>query len=157
MRVEHKTCSTICGTPFQVILNQNNLTGLAEWVREGQNMAQNAACAVNPMQNYWLRSLIEPPEWPKDTRNGPQTISPIDLSFFPGSLTNLGASRGLQSQKFCISTRPSLSHILTFPDPQLPKTNNNHRYNTHVTARYHCYTFPTIGFLIGRIIWSKKC
>ena len=51
VRVEHKTCSTICGTPFQVILNQNNLTGLAGGVREGQNMAQNAARALNPMQN----------------------------------------------------------------------------------------------------------
>ena len=37
-----------------------------------------------------------------------------------------------------------LGHILTFPDPPLPKTNNNHQYNTQVTARYHCYTFPTI-------------
>ena len=53
--------------------------------------------------------------------------------------------------------RPSLGHILTFPDPPLPKTNNNHQYNTQVTARYHCHTFPTIWFLIGRIIWSKKC
>ena len=49
VRVEHKTCSTICGTPFQVILNQNNLTGLAGGVREGQNMAQNVARAVNSM------------------------------------------------------------------------------------------------------------
>ena len=102
MRVEHKTCSTICGTPFQVILNQNNLTGLAGGVREGQNMAQNAAHAVNPIQNCWLWSPVEAPKWLKDTRNGPQIISPIDLSLFPGSLTYLGASRGLQSQKFCI-------------------------------------------------------
>ena len=102
VRVEHKTCSTICGTPFQVILNQNILTGLAGGVKEGQNIAKNAAGAVNPMQNCWLRSPVEPPKWPKDTRNGPQTISPIDLSLFPGSLTYLGASRGLQSQKFCI-------------------------------------------------------
>ena len=49
VRVQHKTCSTICGTPFQVILNQNNLTGLAGGVREGQNMAQNVARAVNSM------------------------------------------------------------------------------------------------------------
>ena len=102
MRVEHKTCSTICGTPFQVILNQNNLTGLAGGVREGQNMAQNAARALNPMQNCQLRSPVEAPKWLKDTRNGPETISPIDLILFPGSLTYLGASRGLQSQKFCI-------------------------------------------------------
>ena len=49
VQVEHKTCSTICGTPFQVILNQNNLTGLAGGVREGQNMAQNVARAENSM------------------------------------------------------------------------------------------------------------
>ena len=102
MQVEHKTCSTICGTPFQVILNQNNLTGLAGGVREGQNMAQNAAHAVNPMQKSWLRRPGEAPKWLKDTRNGPETISPIYLILFPGSLTYLGASRGLQSQKFCI-------------------------------------------------------
>ena len=52
--------------------------------------------------------------------------------------------------------RPSLGHILTFPDPPLTKTNNNHQHNTQVTAKYHCYTFPTIWFLIGRIIWSKN-
>ena len=102
MQVEHKTCSTICGTPFQVILNQNNLTGWAGGVREGQNMAQNAARAVNPMQNCWLRSPVEAPEWLKDTKNGPKTISPIDLRFFPGFLSYLGASSGLQSQKFCM-------------------------------------------------------
>ena len=65
-------------------------------------MAQNAALAVNPMKKCWLRSPVEAPKGLKDTRNGPQTISPIDLSLFPGSLANLGASIGLQSQKFCI-------------------------------------------------------
>ena len=102
VRVGHKTYSTIRGTPLQVTLNQNNLTGLAGGVREGQNMAQNAARAVNPMQNCWLRSPVEAPKWLKDTRNGPQTISQIHSSLFPESLTYLGASRGLQSQKFCI-------------------------------------------------------
>ena len=51
VRVEHKTYSTICGTPVKVFLSQNNLTGLARGVREGQNMAKNAALAVNPMQD----------------------------------------------------------------------------------------------------------
>ena len=51
VQFHHETCSTICGTPFQVILNQNYLTRLAGEVREGQNMAQNAARALNPMQN----------------------------------------------------------------------------------------------------------
>ena len=41
MRVPHETCSTICGTPVQAILDQKNLTGLAGGVKEGQNMAQN--------------------------------------------------------------------------------------------------------------------
>ena len=41
VRVRHETCSTICGTPVQAILDQKNLTGLAGGVKEGQNMAQN--------------------------------------------------------------------------------------------------------------------
>ena len=41
VRVQHETCSTICGTPVQAILDQKNLTGLAGGVKEGQNMAQN--------------------------------------------------------------------------------------------------------------------
>ena len=102
MRVEHKKYCTICGTPVQAILNQNNLTGLAGGAKEGQNIAKNAARAVNPMQNCRLRSPLETPEWAKDTINGPQMISPIDLSLFPGSLTYLGASRGLRSQKIFI-------------------------------------------------------
>ena len=52
--------------------------------------------------------------------------------------------------------RSILGYILTFPDPPLPKTNNNHQYNTQVTAMYHWYTFLAIWFLIGRIIWSKN-
>ena len=41
VRDQHETCSTICGTHVQAILDQKNLTGLAGGVREGQNMAQN--------------------------------------------------------------------------------------------------------------------
>ena len=36
VRVRHETCSTICGTPVQAILDQKNLTRLAGGVREGQ-------------------------------------------------------------------------------------------------------------------------
>ena len=36
VRVRHETCSTICGTHVQAILDQKNLTGLAGGVREGQ-------------------------------------------------------------------------------------------------------------------------
>merc|ERR1711873_137061 len=39
VRVQHETCSTICGTHVQAILNQKILTGLAGGVREGQNSA----------------------------------------------------------------------------------------------------------------------
>ena len=41
VRVQHETCSTICGTPVQAILDQKNLTELAGGVKEGLNMAQN--------------------------------------------------------------------------------------------------------------------
>ena len=49
VRVEHKTCSTICGTPVQDILDEIFLTRLAGGVREGQNMAQNAPYAIKKM------------------------------------------------------------------------------------------------------------
>ena len=39
VRVQHETCSTICGKPVQAILDQKKLTGLAGGVREGQNNA----------------------------------------------------------------------------------------------------------------------
>merc|ERR1712155_496302 len=49
VRVRHETCSAVCGTPVQAILDQKNLTGLAGGVREGQNMAHlghfNGKCA----------------------------------------------------------------------------------------------------------------
>ena len=41
VRVQHETCSTICETYVQAILDQKKLTALAGGVREGQNMAQN--------------------------------------------------------------------------------------------------------------------
>ena len=45
VRVQHETCSTICVTPVQAILDQKKLTGLAGGgVKEGQNMAQNGPC-----------------------------------------------------------------------------------------------------------------
>ena len=40
VRLQHETCSTICGTHVQAILNQKNLTGLAGGVREGQNRSK---------------------------------------------------------------------------------------------------------------------
>ena len=41
VRVQNETCSTICGTPVQAILDKKKLTRLAGGVKEGQNMAQN--------------------------------------------------------------------------------------------------------------------
>ena len=56
VRVQHETCSTICGTPVQAILDQKNSTGSAGGAREGQNMANlghfNGPCA--PMHYFDL-------------------------------------------------------------------------------------------------------
>ena len=49
VRVEHKTCSTMCGTPVQAILDEIFLTRLAGGVREGQNMAKNAPPTIIEM------------------------------------------------------------------------------------------------------------
>ena len=35
-----ETCSTICGTHVQAILNQKKLTGIGRGVREGQNRSK---------------------------------------------------------------------------------------------------------------------
>ena len=40
VRLQHETCSTICGTHVQAILNQKKLTGLAGGVREDQNRSK---------------------------------------------------------------------------------------------------------------------
>ena len=57
VRVEHKTCSTICGTPVQAILDENFLTRLAGGVREGQNMAQNAPYAIKKWPKFGFGAL----------------------------------------------------------------------------------------------------
>ena len=44
---ELKTCSTICATHVQTILNHKDLTGSAVGVREGQNMVQYGANGGN--------------------------------------------------------------------------------------------------------------
>ena len=96
VRVQHETCSTICGTPVQAILDQKNLTGLAGGVREGPNIAKYGP-------RFWLRSPLEAPKWVKDPWNGLKSIRGGwgDRSGpFPGSWTHLGASRGLRSQKW---------------------------------------------------------
>ena len=67
VRVQHETCSTICGTPVQAILDQKNLTGLAGGVREGQNIAPNGP-------RFWLLSPLETPKWGQDPGNGLKSI-----------------------------------------------------------------------------------
>ena len=73
VRVQHETCSTICGTHVQAILDQKNLTRLVGGVREGQNMAQNG-----PRLYIFLAS--EPTKWVKDSGYGPQM--PTQSNFF---------------------------------------------------------------------------
>ena len=50
VRVRHETCSTICGTHVQAILDQKNLTGLAGGVREGQNCTLHCIFAHFPLK-----------------------------------------------------------------------------------------------------------
>ena len=52
VRVRHETCSTICGTPVQAILDQKNLTGSAGGAREGRNMAHLG----HSLQNVFKRT-----------------------------------------------------------------------------------------------------
>ena len=67
VRVQHETCSTICGTHVQAILDQKNLTGLAGGVREGQNFAPNGP-------RFWLLSPLEAPKCVQDPGNGLKSI-----------------------------------------------------------------------------------
>ena len=41
VRVEDKTCRTIHGTHLEGVLSQKNWTGLAGWVRNGQNRSES--------------------------------------------------------------------------------------------------------------------
>ena len=70
VRVPHETCSTICGTPVQAILDQKNLTRLAGGVREGPNIAKYGP-------HFWLLSPLEAPKWVQDPGDGPQMTPPI--------------------------------------------------------------------------------
>ena len=67
VQVQHETCSTICGTPVQAILDQKNLTGLAGGVREGPNIAKYGP-------RFWLLSPLEAPKWVQDPGNGLKSI-----------------------------------------------------------------------------------
>ena len=61
VRVEHETCSTICGTPVQAILDQKSLTRLAEGVREG--LKYGLECASSNDRNG-LNLASEPSRGP---------------------------------------------------------------------------------------------
>ena len=67
VRVQHETCSNICGTPVQAILDQKNLTGLAG----GVNIWPRLGLAFI---YFWPRSLLEAPKWVKDPGNGLKSI-----------------------------------------------------------------------------------
>ena len=61
VRVEHETCSTICGTPVQAILDQKSLIRLAEGVREG--LKYGLECASSNDRNG-LNLASEPSRGP---------------------------------------------------------------------------------------------
>ena len=64
---QHETCSTICGTLVQAILDQKNLTWLAGWVRDGPYIAKYGP-------RFWLLSPLEAPKWVQDPGNGLKSI-----------------------------------------------------------------------------------
>ena len=70
MRVQHETCSTICGTPVQAILDQKYSTGLAGGAREGQNIAQNGP-------RFWLWSPLEAPQWVTCLKGGAPGVQTV--------------------------------------------------------------------------------
>ena len=109
MRVRHETCSTICGTPVQAILDQKNLTGLAGGVREGPNIAKYGP-------RFWLLSPLEAPKWVQDPGNGLKSIRG-SWGDHLGSISGvLDPFRGLlRAQK--PKMRPIFGNIWTFPDP----------------------------------------
>ena len=105
VRVRHETCSTICGTHVQAILDQKNLTGLAGGVREGQNRSKYCP--------KWTSFLaLKGARTPEMDSNQSGAVGGIIWGPFPGSWTHLGASGRLQRQ-----IRAILGQILTFPDP----------------------------------------
>ena len=77
VRVQHETCSTICGTPVQAILDQKNLTGLAGGVKERQNMAQNGP-------GFYISLASEPSRGPL-MGQGPRKWTQINQGQLEGS------------------------------------------------------------------------
>ena len=74
VRVEHKICGTMCGTPVQAIWDQKNLTELAWGVRKVK---------ICPRMTWiWLWSRPEAPKWVNDPWNGSQMVSPTALDWF---------------------------------------------------------------------------
>ena len=82
MRVDHRICSTICGTPVQAISDHKNLTELTGGVREGQNLPQNGLNLALELSRGPLNWSMTPEMDPKWSAQLPLN----DLSPFPDLL-----------------------------------------------------------------------
>ena len=90
VRVQHETCSTICGTPVQAILDQKK----ADQVNRGGS----GKVKILPRMglSYGFRALLRPlngSRTPEIESNHSGAVGWTIWGPFPGSLTNLGASR----------------------------------------------------------------
>ena len=63
VRVQHETCSTICGTPVQAILDQKNLTGLAGGSKKVKIWPKKGLAFIY----FRPRSLLEAPKCVKES------------------------------------------------------------------------------------------
>ena len=142
MRVQHETCSTICGTPVQAILDQKNLTGLAGGVREGPNIAKYGP-------RFWLLSPLEAPKWVQDPGNGLKSIRG-SWGDHLGSISGvLDPFRGLlRAQK--PKMRPIFGNIWTFPDPPCQPGQIFLVQN----GLYRCPTYSTTCFMSNSHLWG---
>ena len=62
VQVEHKKCITISGTPVHAILDQKNLTGLAEG---GQRRSKYGPEWALLIKTFGFGALSRPPKWVK--------------------------------------------------------------------------------------------
>ena len=114
-------------------------------VKIGQNMAQNRP-------RFWLWTLWMPLNGSRTPETDPKwypQLPLVDLNPFQRSLTHLGASRGLQSQKrslFWAIFWP----ILTFPDPPCQPGQIFLVQN----GLYMCPTYSTTCFMLKSHLWG---
>ena len=71
VRVQHETCSTICGTPVQAILDQKKFDQVG---RGGPKKVKIWPRMGLAFIYFWPRSLLEAPKWVKDHGNGLKSI-----------------------------------------------------------------------------------